>query len=203
MDFNSYTPDIQRKIEAGYAFCATCSSLIQTYPASDALFRICGAFKAGPRIHDQVEWSKAKGSPRVFLCYAGPDRDRVLQLYDRLTADGFDPWMDTRNLLPGQAWELEIQRAIRSADYFIACISSHFQQRTYGLREIRWALEVLDTIPEGRIYLIPARLEACTVEERLFHRQWVDLFEPNGYEHLVNALRWSFQPQTTKEGRPN
>ena len=46
-------------------------------------------------------------------------------------------------------------------------------------------------MPEGAIYLIPARLEECRIEDRLAGRQWVDLFETGGYEQLVKALRWT------------
>jgi len=41
-----------------------------------------------------------------------------------------------------------------------------------------------------QIYLIPARLEECTIEDRLADRQWVDLFAAGGYEKLVEALRF-------------
>ena len=99
--------------------------------------------------------------------------------------------MDKRDLLGGQDWQLEIQRAIRTSDFFIACVSSSFQRRTHAHTEIKLALEVLDTMPEGAIYLIPVRLEKCEIGARLANRQWVDLFESNGYKNLLKALRWN------------
>ena len=50
---------------------------------------------------------------RVFLCHAHADRDAVRGLYDRLTKDGVDAWLDKEKLLPGQDWELETRRAVR------------------------------------------------------------------------------------------
>jgi hypothetical protein len=126
---------------------------------------------------------------KVFLCYAGPDREQVEQLYERLQRDGFSPWMDKKSLVPGQDWRLEIRRSIETADFFIACISRHFQKRTYGHKEIKSALEVLDMMPDGAIFLIPTRLEECTVDDRIASRQWVDLFKPDGYEMLLKALK--------------
>jgi hypothetical protein len=70
----------------------------------------------------------------------------------------------------------------------VACISQHFQERTYGHKEIKLALEILDMMPEGTIFLIPLRLENCPLDDRLSSRHWVDLFEPGGYELLVRAL---------------
>ena len=132
---------------------------------------------------------RQQAAPRVFLCYAGSDRQQVEQLFERLKVDGFEPWMDKKSLLAGQDWQLEIRRAIEGADFFLACISRRFRDRTYGHKEIKLALEVLDTMPEGTIYLVPLRLEDCPIEDRLASRHWVDLFAPSGYQMLLRALR--------------
>ncbi len=50
-------------------------------------------------------------------------------------------------------------------------------------------MDVADEQPEGTIFLIPAKLEACEVPERLTRWQWVNLHEPKGYERLMRALR--------------
>jgi hypothetical protein len=39
---------------------------------------------------------------RIFLCYSSGDKPAVRELYRRLRADGFEPWLDGVNLLPGQ-----------------------------------------------------------------------------------------------------
>jgi TIR domain/NB-ARC domain len=132
---------------------------------------------------------RAAYRPRVFLCYAGPDRVKVDELFERLSKDGFSPWMDKRSLLPGQDWRFEIKRAIEAADFFVACTSKKFQERTYANKEIKLALDVLDMMPEGAIFLIPLRLEECEIQDRLASRQWVDLFAEGGYERLLRVLR--------------
>lgn len=189
LDFNSYTPNIRHKIDAGYSFCEVCSPIVESHPLGAAVLMICDTLKAND--FSQPVSYKYRGRKKIFLCYAGADRSKVLELYDRLFKDGFEPWMDKKNLIGGQDWQLEIQRAIKSSDYFVACLSQNFQQRTYGHKEIKLALEVLDTMPEGSIYLIPVRLAECSIESRLAGRQWVDIFEPDGYEMLVRSLRWT------------
>ena len=47
---------------------------------------------------------------------------------------------------------------------------------------------MLNDMPENTIYLIPARLESCQVPDILSSLQWVDLFEPDGFENLKRAL---------------
>ena len=56
---------------------------------------------------------------KVFLCYASADKAAVHKLYERLTKDGVDAWLDKEKLLPGQDWELEIRKAVREADVLV------------------------------------------------------------------------------------
>ena len=56
-------------------------------------------------------------------------------------------------------------------------------------KEIRVALEVAEEQPEGVIYIIPLRLEECTVPTTLRRWQWVDYYHSQGYERLLRALR--------------
>jgi len=49
---------------------------------------------------------------KVFLCHASQDKPIVRELYRRLNAEGWiDPWLDEEKLLPGQDWDLEIEKA--------------------------------------------------------------------------------------------
>jgi hypothetical protein len=59
----------------------------------------------------------------IFLCHASEDKIEVQRLYQRLHADGFVPWLDTENLLPGQDWDYEIKKAVRAADAVVVCLS--------------------------------------------------------------------------------
>ncbi|MBN8656596.1 MAG: toll/interleukin-1 receptor domain-containing protein [Anaerolineae bacterium] len=126
---------------------------------------------------------------KVFLCHAHADRDAVRALYTRLTNDGVDAWLDKAKLLPGQDWELEIRKAVREADVVVVCLSKQFNQAGFRQKEVRLALDTAMEKPEGEIFIIPARLEECENLESL--RKWheVDLFENDGYEMLVRALR--------------
>jgi hypothetical protein len=126
---------------------------------------------------------------QLFLCHSSRDKPLVRKLYDDLSKAGFKPWLDEIDLLPGQEWELEIRHAIEKANFFLACLSQNaIDEKGYVHKEIKIALDILDKIPEGRIYLIPVRFENCRVPDRLSSRQWVDLFEPNGLGRLIKAL---------------
>jgi hypothetical protein len=126
----------------------------------------------------------------VFLCHAPEDKPAIRNLYQQLQSDGFVPWMEEEDLLPGQNWEQAISLAVRRSDAFIACLSPSFvTQINHGHKEIKLALDVADMQPEGAIFVIPARLEQCEVSERLRHLHQVNLFEEHGYKQLKRALQ--------------
>ena len=126
---------------------------------------------------------------KVFLCHAHAGRDAVRALYNRLVKDGVDAWFDKEKLLPGQDWELEIRRAVREADVVVVCLSKQFNQAGFRQKEVRLALDTAMEKPEGEIFIIPARLEECDNLESLRKWHWVDLFEDDGYEMLMRALK--------------
>ena len=129
-------------------------------------------------------------SRRVFLCHSSGDKPVVRKFYERLRGDGVEPWLDSKDLIPGQHWDTEIRKAVKASGAVVVFLSHDSVTKTgYVQREIRVALDVADFRPEGTIFIIPARLEACKVPERLEHLHWVDLFEDDGYERLLRAMR--------------
>jgi hypothetical protein len=127
---------------------------------------------------------------RVFLCHSSGDKPEAYRLYQRLRADGFEPWLDKEDLLPGQDWRKEIPKAVRAADVVLVCLSrGSIAKNGYVQQEIEFALDAAENQPAGAIYLIPLKLKPCTVPDRLSRWQWVDLFEGGGYERLTRALR--------------
>ena len=140
-----------------------------------------------PRV---TEKNQSQRKLRAFLCHASADKETVRTLYRRLWEDGVEPWLDEEDLLPGQDWELEITNAVRTADVVIVCLSKKAVTKAgFVQKEIRVALEVAEEQPEGVIYIIPLRLEECTVPTTLRRWQWVDYFLSQGYERLLRALR--------------
>jgi hypothetical protein len=127
---------------------------------------------------------------RVFLCHASGDKPAVRELYRRLKSDHLDPWLDEENLLPGQNWQVEITKAVQTADVVVVCLSSGSVNKAgYVQKEIKYALDRADELADDSLYVMPLRLEDCEVPARLKRWHWVDLFAPNGYIRLVSGLR--------------
>jgi uncharacterized protein (TIGR00288 family) len=138
---------------------------------------------------------------RIFLCHSSADKPAVRSLYRRLRVDGFAPWLDEEDLLPGQDWEHEISAAVRSSGAVVVCLScGSVTKEGFVQKEIKYALDVAAEKPEGTIFVIPWRLEECVVPARMRQWQWVDGFAEAGYDRLVAALR--LRRQTMGWGKP-
>jgi adenylate cyclase len=126
---------------------------------------------------------------KIFLCHSSADKPAVRKLYRRLVGDQFQPWLDEEDLLPGQNWHEEIQKAVRATNVVIVCLSKGAVAKTGFLnKELQYALDVAEEQPEGAIFIIPLRIEQCDVPDRLARWQWVNLYDERGYERLVRAL---------------
>lgn len=132
---------------------------------------------------------------RVFLCHASQDKPVVRELYQRLNAEGWIvPWLDEENLLPGQDWDMEIEKAVEVADVVLVCVSSRsVTKEGYIQREIKFALDIALEKPEGTIFIIPLRLDDCDVPRRLRSWQYVDYFPSEkrkaSFQRLLQSLK--------------
>ena len=138
-----------------------------------------------------------KATAQVFLSYAREYAEEVEDLYQKLSAAGFKPWMDTKDLLPGERWRSSIQKAIRHSDFFLVCLSANsIDKRGWIQREIKQALDIWQEMLDSDIFLIPVRLEDCEVPESLCDFHWVNLFEANGWTQLVKAIQVGMERRT-------
>jgi hypothetical protein len=163
---------------------------------------VSGNITVGPAAASEPPTSaSAPAAAQIFLCYARQDEDAVRELYQRLSAVGFKPWMDQEDIYPGEQWQGSIERAIEQSDFFLACLSTHAVNRHGSLqREIKGALARWQERLDSDIYLIPARLEPCEVPEVLSHFQWVDVYQERGWTRLVRALHVGLERRRQTSG---
>ena len=127
---------------------------------------------------------------KIFISYARDDAEQVSEIYHRLKAAGYDPWIDSEDLLPGVKWKDAIIKAVREADLFLLCVSPRSSNRQgFIQREIKLALDQLEEKTFDQIYFIPVRLEECELPEKVDEFQCVNWFEAGAWEKLEKALR--------------
>lgn len=127
---------------------------------------------------------------KVFLTHSSIDKTAVSDLHQKLIDEGFDAWLDKENLIAGQSWRVEIPKAIQNSDVVLICLSkTSVTKEGFLQNEIKFALDISMELPEGDIFIIPVKLEECEVPRRLSDYHWVNLFEDDGFERLMRALR--------------
>ena len=97
----------------------------------------------------------------------------------------------------------EIQTAMYASDFVIVCLSNKsVSKRGFVQRELRAALDLYEEIPEGRIFLLPVRLEPCPVPNQWSRFQYTDLFETQGLGRLTRSIlqEWSKRLRAKEEG---
>jgi hypothetical protein len=142
---------------------------------------------------------------RVFLCHASQDKPVVRELYQRLLAEGWiDPWLDEEKLLPGQDWDMEIEKAVEAAEVVIVCLSNNsVSKEGYIQKELRFVLDIALEKPEGTIFVVPLRLDDCELPRRLSSWHYVNYFPPEqrdrAYQLLLKSLDFRFNQLKSKD----
>lgn len=138
---------------------------------------------------------------RVFISYAKEDKSHAEKLYNDLKQAGVELWIDWVDLIPGQLWLPTIRKAISASRYFIALLSSRSVGKTGTVQqEIRWALEIADSYPEDKVFIIPLRIDDCEPSFeglRKLHRS--DLFTSyeESFKDLLRALNYETEVKPT------
>lgn len=143
------------------------------------------ASPAGPKTRQPKEpaWSMAgQAGPStrrmsVFFAYSRGDREQVMNLYEDLRLAGFNPWLDTENLVPGQMWLRVIDEAIRRSDVIVLCLSSKSVSRRGGFfqKELKTAFDLVQARPRGTQFLIPVRLDQVSMPPEIGMLEYLGL----------------------------
>ncbi|MBF2092015.1 toll/interleukin-1 receptor domain-containing protein, partial [Flavobacterium psychrophilum] len=126
---------------------------------------------------------------KIFISYAKEDIIFAEKLYSYLELNDFRPWLDKKDLLPGQNWNFTIKKSLREADYIIALLSSNsVQKRGYVQREFKLALDYYEEKLEDDIYLIPLKINNCEIPLALSKFQWTDFNENDSFQKILQSL---------------
>ena len=142
----------------------------------------------------RVETDIERSIPNVFISYAKEDREVVGRLFKALKDKGLQPWMDEEHILPGQDWQLSIQKAMEKSDFLLICLSRNSIRKTgFVQREMKRAVELQQDLPEGQVRLIPVRLEDCDIPRSMNNWQCGNLYEQNGLDKVIQSMlvQWS------------
>ncbi len=126
---------------------------------------------------------------KIFMCHASEDKVLVRRVYEMLNNFGYAPWLDEQFILPGQEWDEVIRNEIVHTDVIMIFLSSNSVSKVgYVQKEIKQAIDISEYQPEGRIFIIPIKLNACIIPQKLTKYQFLDYDTANAKEKLISTL---------------
>lgn len=152
--------------------------------------------------HEEAFTVSEPGAParkRAFVSYVQADKQAADKLVLALREAGYDTWMDRDRLAPGMRWKSAIRDAILGGDFFIACFSPSWKEKTRSFmnEELIIAVEQLRLMPRNRQWFVPVVLADCELPdysigpgETLADLQCADFSESwdKGFNQLVSTL---------------
>jgi WD40 repeat protein len=127
----------------------------------------------------------------VFLCHSGADKDAVETLATKLRVEGFDVWLDTWNLVPGERFTPRILEALKRCSV-IAVFLGPLGRGPWQNEEVDNAI---NTRARDGVRIIPVLLPGATedvAEGLLENRTWVkfeSLEDQDACRRLIAGIR--------------
>lgn len=139
----------------------------------------------------------------VFISYASDTRNLAEELAQALERQGLEPWIDFKDLHPGQRWKDEVDRAIDAAQWFVIIVGP--DSRATHWQEAEWSAVLARTWTDSKKKVLPVVLGDGAPPP--FLRNWVSLrIDPHtaSWTHQVlDALRNPPNEPFDDQGRQN
>lgn len=101
---------------------------------------------------------------RVLLCHASRYQSTARALYDFLSAtEWMDIWFIESNLKPSQNWDLEIRKAIETANVIVALFSKSSQEESTRYPDPNFVFSLLESELKKKPYILSLRLDDCFI----------------------------------------
>ncbi|HEY3798535.1 MAG TPA: toll/interleukin-1 receptor domain-containing protein [Caulobacteraceae bacterium] len=112
-------------------------------------------------------------SANIFISYASPDLKVATTLCKALEGRGFKCWISSRDVLPGENFQVAIVRAIRAARMMLLVFTGASNNSEEMTKELVLA-------SQHRLIVVPLRIEDVAPNEAFSYefatRQWIDFF---------------------------
>lgn len=149
---------------------------------------ILAAIAASTSIVLSQRLSKKREQQQIFLIYAREDIEATRKLAADLAKNGYKPWLDVDEIVPGEVWQNAVLRALEQSTVALVIVSIHLSKQGFVQQELDFALSMLPDREHSISPVIPVRIDYSDVPENLSHIQWVNLFEEDGLETLLTGI---------------
>jgi formylglycine-generating enzyme required for sulfatase activity len=119
----------------------------------------------------------------IFISYSSKDQKSAEAICTAIEHRGFQCWISSRDIGPGENFQTQVVRAIRSAQAMVLVFSSNANNSEEIKKEIVLA-------GQSRVVVIPVRVEDVAPNEAFAYefatRQWIDVF--GDWEHAIQRV---------------
>jgi len=137
----------------------------------------------------------SKAKPSVFMSYSHKDKAFAAGLANSLRLAGIEVWIDEIGLKIGDSLIERISRAIAEAGFLVAVISSNSVDSRWVQTELQLAMT--KEVEEGRVRVLPIRIDDCRMPEFLKHKLFGDFSSVDTYAANLDRLLRSIRPDPT------
>ncbi len=126
--------------------------------------------------------------PLVFLAFSFKDIEFAEELERILQESSIRTWMATREIKPGDDWQLKVKENLQICDYFLAIVSRSSNESQWTQWEFQMAIQNEKNF--NKPLVIPILMENVIIPNYLKHRQYVDfcLHSTNNAEKIIKIF---------------
>lgn len=130
--------------------------------------------------------------PRVFISFAGPDRESARRLRHDLAERGIAAFFASEDLPPGGNIPAILSEQLAESDYFVLLVSAASMRRPWV--EVEWSAALMREVNERRSFLFLLRLDDTPPPALLGARNFLDAFADWGAAvgRLVDTWRQDY-----------
>src|SRR5579862_5134950 len=136
-------------------------------------------------------------SASIFISFASQDHRVATTLCQALETRGFKCWISSRDIQPGENFQVAIVRAIRQAKIMLLVFTANSNNSEEMNKELALA-------SQSKLIVVPLRIEDVTPNEAFAYefatRQWIDFFAD--WEVAVEQLAQRIQSATSQLAGP-
>lgn len=138
--------------------------------------------------------SSQKEEVRIFILHSSVPRASLDFLYEQLTSSGYRPWIDMRDVLPGQSIISSVFEALSESDILLYCFSNE-QVDKESQKTDSSVISAVNTYAGQAPYVIPVNFGNSEVVDvpPIFQRditslKWLDYQDAHSFNKLIEAI---------------
>ncbi|MEP7143649.1 MAG: TIR domain-containing protein [Ferruginibacter sp.] len=123
---------------------------------------------------------------KIFFSYARVDAEVAMKIANELLQAGANIWIDQSHIQVGNAWDIEIEKALENSDCLIVLLSPASVASSKVLNEVYYAMDENKSV-------FPVIIENCRIPIQMRRLQHIDLTSKYeaGFKKLSTALNLS------------